>query len=78
MLAIQMTGICKDCDKGDLYLWDSDQSVFTHNWHVSCKNEDVCKRVEMLCKGKEEASPKNILQNEEVRQILELDEGAEE
>ena len=51
MIKIEMTGICKDCDKADLYLWDS---KYSQKMHVACKNEDVCKRVEMLCKSKAE------------------------
>ena len=54
MIKIQMTGICENCDKAKLYLWDSDQSAFTHNWHVSCENEDACRRVEILCENKTE------------------------
>lgn len=52
MIEIQMTGICKGCDKARLYLWDSDQSAFTHNWYVRCENEDACRRVEILCENK--------------------------
>lgn len=48
MIELVMTGICENCDKAELYLWDSDQSAFTHNWHVTCKHEDACNRVEEL------------------------------
>lgn len=48
MIKLEMTGICENCDKADLYLWDFDQSAFTHNWCAACKHEDACKRVEIL------------------------------
>ena len=54
MIELIMTGICEDCDKAELYLWDSDQSAFIHNWHVACKYDNICKRVKELLEAKGE------------------------
>lgn len=54
MIKVEMTGICENCDQAELYMWDSAQNVFTHNWHAACKYEEICKRVERLCKSESE------------------------
>lgn len=62
MIEIQMTGICKDCDKAKLYLWNADPGAYTtDDWRISCEYENICKRVEKLCKTKAKGAENETL-----------------
>ena len=50
-IKIEMTGICKDCYRADLYLQKSEYTVDKKRiitgtkWYLYCRNRPVCKRL---------------------------------